>query len=136
MNLPQPTPSHISNTYNLQNPSIKPMGASNLSHSTPPLNSNMSFINLDDLDDWLGLGQPFFQPSTNPPSQPMPNVPPPQSPPKHSAPNMNILKPLGASSHISKPNQFAQNIKLNTSHNIQGSLGLSIEEMQKMIDQM
>ena len=132
VNPSQPTPSHIPNTFNLQTPPSQPLGGSNIQYCTPPLDPNFGFTNLD---DWLGLGQTFFQPS-NPPSQPMPNIPPPQSPPKNSAPNMNMSKPLGALSNISKPNQSTQSIKLNTSHNIQGSSGPSIEEMQNMIDHM
>ena len=49
---------------------------------------------------------------------------------------MNLSNLLGASSNVSKPYQSTQNAKPNTSHNIQGSLGPSIEEMQKMIDHM
>lgn len=74
VNPPQPTPSHVPNTSTLQTLPSQPLGGSNIQHSTPPPNPNFGFTNLD---DWLGLGQPFFQPSTNPPSQPMPNVPPP-----------------------------------------------------------
>ena len=49
---------------------------------------------------------------------------------------MNMSKPLRASFNTSKPHQSTQNIKPNTSHNIQGSSRPSIEEMQKMIDHM
>ena len=55
VNPPQPTPSHIPNNSNLQTPPSKPFGGSNIQHSTPLLDPNFDFIDLDDVRTWFAI---------------------------------------------------------------------------------
>lgn len=93
-------------------------------------------MNVDDLDEWASLDQPFKQTPSKPQNKPFQNMVHSQNPPNQGVPKYNMQNPYGIQNVTPNPNQPSSSVNPNVSNTIQGSLNPSIKDMQKLINQM